>query len=182
MFYLVPKCRSVPQIALVVIRTIASAGSPIAGSGTSSTDTLPDDSLHLRAPPVDFSPPRRVMGSRRRRPGIRRYASLVLRGRGRRMHHCPFGIVKVFFLPNGRRCFATGAWLPAPRLGPWIAEAPQRGKRDYPDRSAARLPPDRRARHRGRPAHGRPHRHRRHGRLVLPGALRRPEPVRCPPG
>ena len=55
-----------------------------------------------------------------------------------------------------------------------------RGKRDHPDRAAARLPPDRRARHRRRPAHGRPHRHRRHGRLVLPGALRRPEPVRCP--
>ena len=50
--------------------------------------------------------------------------------------------------------------------------------RDWPDRLTARLPPDRGARHRRRSAHGRPHRHRRHRRLVLPGPFRRPEPVR----
>ena len=45
---------------------------------------------------------------------------------------------------------------------------------------AARVPPDRRARHHRRPAYGRPRRHGRHGRLVLPGALRCPQPVRRP--
>ena len=44
-------CRSEPQMLVVVIRTIASVGSSIVGSGTSSTATLArtlvDDGLHF---------------------------------------------------------------------------------------------------------------------------------------
>jgi hypothetical protein len=42
------KCRSVPQIALVVIRTIASSCRSIRGSGTSSTEIFPT-SCHMTA-------------------------------------------------------------------------------------------------------------------------------------
>ena len=53
--------------------------------------------------------------------------------------------------------------------------------RGHRGRVRGRLPPDRRARARRRPAHGRPGRHGRHDRLVLLPGLRRAERVRRDP-